>query len=175
MQFDKKDRLVLINQYQILKQLDSSQADHYDQLIEVLQNGYAVFYPMLDEPLAQELSAYEGRLVLDILAFYRVVEDHKTRHPDGEVAQHWLARFQGFNADAEPGHLRLTRFLIETRGEFPEQQPYADETDRFTSPWHMAKPYRKIVDAWCKQGRPEDLDEAGILEILNVVPPPRKK
>ncbi|MBI6636170.1 YfbU family protein, partial [Pseudomonas paralactis] len=48
-QLTKKDRLILINQYKILASLDKDDESHYLELIQILENGYSIFYPMIDE------------------------------------------------------------------------------------------------------------------------------
>ena len=40
MQLEKKDRLILINQYTILQLLDPDNKDSYEENIEVLRDGY---------------------------------------------------------------------------------------------------------------------------------------
>lgn len=43
MQFTKKERLNLINQYKILSKLYPEDSEHYDELREILEDGYEVF------------------------------------------------------------------------------------------------------------------------------------
>ena len=38
MKLDKKDRLILINQYKILAKLDANDATYYKELIQILEN-----------------------------------------------------------------------------------------------------------------------------------------
>ena len=49
MKLQKKDRLLLINQYKILAALDKGEESHYLELIEILERGYSIFYSMIDE------------------------------------------------------------------------------------------------------------------------------
>ena len=39
MEIDKKDRLILINQYEILKHLNPDYKSEYERNIEILENG----------------------------------------------------------------------------------------------------------------------------------------
>jgi uncharacterized protein YfbU (UPF0304 family) len=96
MELTKKDRIVLINQYEILKRLDPDNADYYGQLCEILRSGYEYFYSMIDEGADANMPSEEGRLVIDILDFYRSVEDYKYNHPDDkELSEHPWGTFKG--------------------------------------------------------------------------------
>ena len=102
MELTKKDRLFLINQYEILKALNHDSASHYEELIEILANGYEIFYSMVDEWISDDMPSGKGSLVLDILNFYRSVEDYKHKNPgDKEIEGHLWSNFKGFDGNNE--------------------------------------------------------------------------
>ena len=153
MDLSKKDRVFLINQYQILKSLYPNESSHYDELIEILQNGYEIFYSMIDEWVGDEMPADQGRLVLDILNFYRFVEDYKLNNPDDkEVNDNLWSLFRGFDGNSESEYMGFARFLINRQNKFSEQQQYKQKTDNFNSHMPTLEKYSNMIQAWRKLG-----------------------
>jgi uncharacterized protein YfbU (UPF0304 family) len=169
MELTKKDRIVLINQYEILKRLDPDNADHYGELCEILRNGYEYFYSMIDKGADADMPSKEGRLVVDILDFYRSVEDYKYRHPDDkELSEHPWGTFKGFDGNNETNYMAFARFLIERQSKFTEQMQYREQTDNFNSHSRTTLPkYRRIVAKWYEKGREYMTSKEVILEVLN--------
>lgn len=66
MQFTKKERLSLINQYKILSKLYPEDSEHYDELREILEDGYEVFYSQISDWISQDMPENAGRFVLDV-------------------------------------------------------------------------------------------------------------
>ncbi|MCH7305898.1 YfbU family protein [Acinetobacter sp. NIPH1876] len=145
MQLEKKDRLILINQYKILAKLDTNDANYYKELIQILENGYEIFYSLLDQWIDDEMPKEESRFVLDILDLYRAIEDLKRRTKDEELIQHSYSIFKGFDGNNESEHLGFTRFLIEIQGKFQEQKQYYYQNDHLNSHCPMLDKYRRML------------------------------
>jgi uncharacterized protein YfbU (UPF0304 family) len=144
MELTKKDRLILMNQYQILKRLDPDSAKQYDQAIEILKHGYAPLYSQLGAGLTEsELCEEKAQLVTDILGACQALEAYRSAHPeDKEVGGHAWAKFRGFDATTEAEYQNYARLL--------RQDTPASEAPT------VAK-YRMIASVWAAQGRPAEI------------------
>jgi uncharacterized protein YfbU (UPF0304 family) len=147
MDLTKKDRLFLINQYKILAFLNPDEAKYYDELIEILQNGYAIFYSQLHEWISDDVDAEAGRFVLDILNLYRAVENIKRSTKDEALIKHYYSFFHGFDGNNEGEYFLFCRFLIETQGKFQEQLPYLGQNDNLNSHTPMTGKYQRMLEA----------------------------
>lgn len=146
MKLEKKDRLMLINQYKILVQLNSNESNYYKELIEILENGYEIFYSMLDQWMDDGMPEEEGRFVLNILDLYRAIEDVKRKTRDEQLLTHHHAVFSGFDGNNEAGHLSFARFLIEVQNKFQEQKQYLFQNDNLNSHCPMIDKYQRMLE-----------------------------
>ena len=151
MKLDKKDRLILINQYKILAKLDANDATYYKELIQILENGYEIFYSLLDQWIDDEIPVEKSRFVLNILDLYRAIEDLKRKTKDSRLLQHSYGNFKGFDGNNESEYLGFTRFLIEIQGKFQEQKQYYYENDHLNSHCPMIHKYERML-AKVKEG-----------------------
>lgn len=125
MDLSKKDRVFLINQYEILKALNPDYSSDYEESIEILQNGYETFYSRFDDSVYDAMSSEKSSLVFNILEIYRSVEDYKHNNPgDEEIEGHLWSNFKGFDGNGEIEYRAFPRFLIEKQGKFTEQIVY---------------------------------------------------
>lgn len=168
MQLTKKDRLFLINQYEILKRLDKENPDGYDEYIKILSSGYTIFYDMIDQWIFDEMPEDEGRFVLDILSIYRVIEDYKRKNQsDSEIKDHHWGTFRGFDGNNETEYMSFTQFIIHTQGKFGEQLEYQRKTDNYNSHMPTLQKYKHMVQKWVELGKPYQIPRETILEIIN--------
>jgi uncharacterized protein len=167
MEMTKKDRIFLINQYKILAALNKDEESHYLELIEVLEQGYEIFYSLVDEWVSEDMPKDEGRFVLDVLDLYRAIEDVKRSTKDERLLKHEHSFFRGFDGNHETEHMAFCRFLIDTQGKFQEQKPYKLRNDNLNSHMPMIEKYRRMLilaDQLSKVGR---LSPDQVLEVLN--------
>lgn len=167
MQLTKKDRLRLINQYRILASMYPNESDHYEELIEILQSGYEIFYSLIDEWISEDMPTIEGKFVLDILNIYRMIEDYKRVNKDEEIADHSWGYFRGFDGNSETSHMAFTRFLILRQNKFREQEKYLKLNDECNSHMPTLDKYRKMRAKWKNFGDKFKLSKEEILEILD--------
>ena len=146
MEITKRDRLILINQYRILASLNKNEADHYEELISILENGYAIFYSQLDEWISDEMPEDEGRFVLEVLDLYRAIEDVKRASKDNRLLAHRYSFFRGFDGNNETDHMSFCRFLIEKQGKYQEQKQYLLKNDNLNSHMPMIEKYSRMLD-----------------------------
>lgn len=164
----KIERLILANQYKILKILENT--SEYDEIIKILEEGYEIFYDEILGHIFDELPESEGQFVLDILSFYDiVVEPYKQKNPnDHEIINHPYSYFKGFDGNSETKYMAFVRFLIEDQKKFSFVAKYAKKTDNFNSHFPMLDKYRKMVELWeSKYNKKYDLKREEILDILN--------
>lgn len=145
MKLEKKDRLILINQYKILAKLETNDAHYYKELVEILENGYEIFYSLLDQWIDEEMPRNKSRFVLDILDLYRAIEDLKRKTKDERLLTHSYGNFRGFDGNNESEYLGFTRFLIEIQGKFQEQKQYYYENDHLNSHCPMTQKYERML------------------------------
>lgn len=146
MELSKRDRLILINQYKILASLNKDDADHYQELISILENGYSIFYSQLDEWVSSDMPEEEGRFVLEVLDLYRAIEDVKRSSKDERLMTHDYSFFLGFDGNNETEHMSFCRFVIETQGKFQEQQQYLLKNDNLNSHMPMIEKYSRMLE-----------------------------
>lgn len=169
MKISKKDRLILINQYRILAVLYPEDREHYDELAKILEDGYSIFYGQTTERLSTDLPEDEGKLVLNILDFYRMIEDFKRTNKNTIIGEHAYGSFPGFDGNNETSHLSFVRFLIDDQKKFSEQRNYFKHYDSFNSHMPMRQKYRRMIDKWQNHGNSKwRLSESEILEILDL-------
>ncbi len=146
MKLRKIDRLLLINQYKILAALDKNEESSYLELIEILENGYSIFYSMIDEWVSEDMPVEKGRFVLQVLDLYRAIEDVKRSTKDSRVVNHPDSVFLGFDGNNESEYLGFCRFLIEKQGKFQEQKQYLQKNDGMNSHMPMVKKYERMLE-----------------------------
>lgn len=145
--FTKKDRLILINQFKILAALNQEDESYYLELIQILENGYSIFYPMVDEWVNDDMPKHIGEFVLDVLDLYRAIEDVKRSTKDERILGHRNSYFRGFDGNNESSYMGFCRFLIETQGKFQEQRPYLLKNDNLNSHMPMRDKYSRMLEA----------------------------
>lgn len=168
MQFTKKERLNLINQYKILSKLYPEDLEHYDELREILEDGYEIFYSQVSEWVSQDMPKKEGKFVLDVLDLYRAIEDYKRISKDQKVIDNYYSYFRGFDGNNEGKHMQFARFLIHKQNKFSEQKDYLRKNDNLNSHTPMISTYEKMLSKWIDKGRPWNLNAQDIDDILSI-------
>lgn len=145
MKLDKKERLILINQYKILSLLDADSSGYYQELIKILENGYEIFYSTFDQWIDDDMPVDKGKFVLEILDLYRSIEDIKRKSKDKSLMIHNYSFFQGFDGNNESEYMAFARFLIDVQGKFVEQKEYLIRNDSLNSHMPMVEKYERML------------------------------
>jgi uncharacterized protein YfbU (UPF0304 family) len=155
MELTTKDRLILINQYQILKRLDPKAEQQCDQAIEILKYGYSQLYGQIGADVADsEMCSDKCQVVCDVVGAYKALGAYTAKNPgDKEVAGHPWAKFRGFHPGTEGEYLGYARFL----------ESNTPESDAPT----LSKS-RMIAAYWAAQGRPEELTRDIVAAMLGL-------
>ncbi len=148
MELSMGDRLILVNQYEILKRLDEDQVAKYDNAIAILKHGFKLFYPELDA-IDKEVSEDDCVLVRNTLTIYHQIEKYKTEHPDDtEIRDHVYGRFVGFDGNNEGQLISLAEFLIYSDDLYLEQRGSKAEKDGFNNHTRMHDTYKRMITRW---------------------------
>lgn len=155
MELTKKERLILYNQYEILKSLNPNEKKYYERDQEILINGFKYNYDDLVCGLMDETSEEISQFVIDVLQMYRVLNNSYDKLNDDEKAQIDIydISFKGFDGNEEIDHYVYAKFYLEKLdkfGELKESKYYA-----VNSHGNMLNGYRKMVSLWkeVKTGR----------------------
>jgi len=151
--FSEAERLILINQYQILSMLttDSHEKEYYDLGREALEEGYEQLYDEFLPSVAAPLSSDVFHLVFDILDVYRTIHYYVINNPDDvEVTANPGSTFAGFDGNEETEYLALTRFVVNKMGRYDEQASLG--SDDFNSHRPMVEKYQHMIEAWKSLG-----------------------
>ncbi|WP_022850933.1 YfbU family protein [Limisalsivibrio acetivorans] len=145
----KKDRLILINQYKILKELTDNDIEErqYDKNIEILLRGYELEFEYLCEFDDNIFERKECEKVLAILNLYRVITNIVNQNDYDEVKEHSRFLFEGFDGNNETEYLRYAKFYLEDPEKF-EELSNGRENDSFNSHSPMLNVYERMLDEW---------------------------
>ena len=166
MGISKKDRVILINQYRILAKIYPDEIEHYTELIEILENGYSIFYSQVEESILSDMNAEEGRFVLDVLDMYRAIETSKRKYGLTAFKSEYFSFFRGFDGTHETRYMSFSRFLINTQGKFAEQKLYLKENDNLNSHSATLETYGAMLAHWELLGKPRILSQEDALSII---------
>jgi uncharacterized protein YfbU (UPF0304 family) len=166
MNLTKLERLLLINQFEILKTIKEENQEYYEQMIDILTNGFSIYYSELESGLFDEMPAGDGRFVLDVLDLYHAIEDFKRRNEAKAINEHAFGYFPGFDGNEEGEYLGFVRFIIDKKKLFEEQEQYRTKTDDFNSHSRTLPRFSEMVARWERLGKKFELTEPEILNIL---------
>jgi uncharacterized protein YfbU (UPF0304 family) len=149
----KFERLSLVNQYRILRKLDSENAEDYDFLAEVFEEGYTSEYYVAFQSFQDEMSPDETKDVMDTLEMYTSLQRaYKSFGQDDRAAfTESDLEFSGWDGNDEMGCRRMAfaRFLrtqgrwatlqLRKPGDFNSHMPDFGQYERMLGAWREAK------------------------------------
>lgn len=121
MELTKKDRLVLYNQYEILKLLNSDDeymVKQYEINQEILLNGYKRNYNDLIEWMMDDTPEEVSKFVWDVLQLYRTLYTSYKILSAEEKEQIDVndIRYAGFDGNKETGYYTYANFILKKNG-----------------------------------------------------------
>lgn len=168
MELTKKERLILYNQYEILKSINPEEAEDYEINQEILINGFKVNYENLIEGFEEETSEEISNFVIDVLQMYRALNNSYDRLNDEgkEQIDLYNISFKGFDGNHETDYYAYAKFYLNQLGRFEELK----ESEHFEINSHrnMFSNYRRMVSLWkeVKTGRYDNLTLENMLYII---------
>jgi len=166
MELTIKERIQLINQYNILASLNPSDTNHYEELIEILENGYEIFYSQIEGWVSESMPSSEGKFVLDVLSLYRAIEDYKRQNPSHALEEHHWGHFVGFDGNNETAYMGFARFLIHKQKKFSEQKKYLEINDDCNSHSQTVEFYKRMLVKWEEMDKKFELNDEEVHKIL---------
>lgn len=160
------ERLILINQFNILEQMNP-QDPYFKNGREILENGYRNLYSEITDILSDEMSEQDGDFVIDVLQMYRSLNDSYIKIKDKENVSEEDLNFPGFDGNQEGKFYLFTKFYIQDFGRYAE---FSDgKHGEFNSHSRMIPKYRRMLAEWREQaGRYEsELTIEQIKRIIN--------
>ena len=166
MKIEEKDRLILVNQYRILASLNKTEEQHYQEKIEILENGYEKLYQNLFENFSNEtLSIDECNFVMDVLEMYGTGITLSFNNLGTKSLTKEEIRFPGFNTNEEFKYYSFILFWLETLDRYAEIQEISDGNYRGIG-GNVGK-YEKMIDKWKSFGK-YHLSEEQIRELIKI-------
>lgn len=145
MELTIESRLILRNQYRLLKHLDPDAADEAEQAITILENGFESEYWRLTGTFGSTLSVEDGHEVSDILQMFRELRWSYADVGDESGVDENRIAFLGFDGNYETKQLLLAKFLIGQEGHWDELKGAGDHLN---SHWPVIDTYRRMLAVW---------------------------
>ncbi|MDU5492441.1 MAG: YfbU family protein [Clostridium perfringens] len=167
--FTEKERLMLFNQYEILKRLDEDLYDEYELKQEILLNGYTHNYDELVEGFNSEVDSEISKFVFDVLQMHRVLlfsYEDLTPEEKQEVNLKDI-KFRGFDGNEETDYYMYAKFVLKKLKRFEEI--YDDGKVEFNSHWNTLNRYKRMLNTWneVSTGRYNNISLQDIKKIIN--------
>lgn len=161
-------RVNLLNQYKILRELalirdDQHMADEYEQLANIVAEGYVIEYDRLTTELSEEMTVDESRFVLNVLDMYSVIyiSYQKIKNPKLTMED---IRFDGFDGNEEIYHYSFCKYILLDEHRFPELS--AGNRQDFNSHYNRIDIYQEMLNKWEAMGKPRTLNENEIEKLI---------
>lgn len=169
MELTKKDRLILYNQYEILKRVDPEGEKFYEVDQEILLNGYKYNYGDLVEGFLEDTDVGISKFVFEVFEMYRMLNNSYQDLNEEEKTQIDLEdlSFKGYDGNEETDYYMYARFLVEKYDRCKEIEK--DKNAEMNSHRNMVQTYNKMLLTWLKvrTGKYDNLSLEGIKQILN--------
>jgi hypothetical protein len=137
MDLTKVEKLLLANQYEILKQLDPSHEKDCDLLLKCLYDGYEFDFEQLLPHFSDPIAPGVQTEVREILQMFRMLHPGYGAEP--------AAVFVGFDGNEETEHYAYATFLLEDRGLWRESR--RDDSD-YNTHTPVLDDYRAMLAIW---------------------------
>lgn len=166
----KQQRLSLLNQYAILREIavlrnDQYDIDTYTEYMTILSYGYVDEYSIFFDDLAEEFKKESSDLVKNILQIYSNMYHSYRKLKNTKLSEKDII-FPGFDGRLETEYLLFCDYLLNDKKLFSEftQKGRKD----FDSHQACCDKYRKMCNKWVDMERPEELTEQQIKDLLSL-------
>jgi uncharacterized protein len=152
-------KLLLINQYEILKRIDSSAERDSELMLECLYRGYDDDFAQLMPQFDKKLDSEVRQEVRDILQMFRALQRSYDEKP--------AAVFVGFDGNDESEYYSYAQFVIEDMGLWRESKR---EDHDYNTHAAILEDYRAMVREWKASNNELQLTNADIERIVSAAP-----
>jgi uncharacterized protein YfbU (UPF0304 family) len=169
MELDIKDRLILYNQYEILKGLNPEESEEYKLMQSIVVNGFKSNYDELIEGFSNETPELISEFVFDVLQMYRVLNDSYCELLPEEKQQidKKDITYAGFDGNEEGSYYTYANFVLEDLGRYEEI--YNHGKVELNSHRNMLNKYSRMIKTWEEETaeRYDNLSFKSIKKIIN--------
>lgn len=162
MELTKKERLLLFNQYRILQELDTQNADEYKIYQKALQYGYEIEYNNFARKFCDEMETSKCQEVIDILNMFRLLEMEYESLPDKNGIDEFGVKFRGFYGNTECSEIGYTRYLVEDCRGFPFLSTPTRDLD---SHCPLLSEYKMMLERWKQSNDKYNLTKEDLVRI----------
>lgn len=178
MELSRLDRVILANQYTILQAIDSENAEHYEQALQVLKGGYELEYEAYIACIVypDTMPYDECVLVIDVMDMYMAMQRSYDKLEDKSEIKEGKLDFPGFDGNHETRYMSYAEFVVEKQGKFTPLRFDKDRCndtpphilDRFNSHSPTLDLYRRRIEVWKSLSDKYNLSKDDISSILAV-------
>lgn len=168
----KIDRLILYNQYEILRELslkngDQQQAERYEIFSTIVLNGYEYDYCQIFEGFSEYLLKNKSKFVMDILALYQAIYDKaKSLSVEEKDKYGYKLKFRGFDGNNEIDYFAYCKFVIKDQKKYPDL--YENGSNELNSHHEIVEYYKKLLKLWKDAGEPYELSNDLFKKLMEV-------
>lgn len=157
----KEERLILINQYQLLKQTSDEEDDqkYWDLKIKILREGWAYLYESeLFEVIEEEKDEKVCKEVIDILKMYRnILGSVKNNGGIEKFDGDYMLQFRGFDGNEEIDHYSFMQLYIEDMERFNESKSENSHSNMLSTYREMLERYNEVTKSKYKDLTNEEI------------------
>lgn len=155
------ERLVLWNQYEILKSLRPQDASDFEVKQQILENGYEDYYSEINNIMSTaSLDKKTTDEVVHILNTFRAIYFSCQKLNCTPISKN--ANFIGFDLNNEGDQYAFAKFLRRTLGKWEELKDEPDNSHMMT-----LNRYRRMLSTWVRLGKKYELTSDEIEQIAN--------
>jgi uncharacterized protein len=165
MNMNHAQRLILSNQYEILKKLNPEKADYYQRCQTIIEHGYCLQLLDLEKEFGH-LDEATCREVIDTLEMYHALKvsyENLLEQEAQEVTPNRL-EYIGYSRGHEKELADYVCFLLDVEGRFPE---LGKRCSSLNSELGMRDKYQRMLTAWRDCPRHYKLSIQEIRKVLN--------
>lgn len=157
----KEERLILINQYQLLKQTSDEEDDqkYWDLKIKILREGWTYLYESeLFEVIEEEKDEKVCKEVIDILKMYRnILGSVKNNGGIEKFDGDYMLQFRGFDGNEEIEHYSFMQLYIEDMELFNESKSENSHSNMLSTYREMLERYNEVTKSKYKDLTNEEI------------------
>ncbi|WP_238902660.1 YfbU family protein [Clostridium sp. YIM B02506] len=164
MDLSKKERLILWNQYEILKALYPENKDVYDVEQKIVLSGYKHNYDELISGMFDETPEDVSKFVIDVFSMFRsLIGSYKNlKREEKEEIKNEKILFKGYDGNDELDYYDYSKFFLDDFDKFGEIKAMKDF--EYNSHCAMVGRYSEMLRKW-KEVRISKYDDLTLEQI----------
>ncbi|MDU6337091.1 MAG: YfbU family protein [Clostridium sporogenes] len=169
MELSKKERLMLWNQYEILKALYPDDIENYEIYQKIVLDGYKYNYENLATWILDETPEEVSKFVFDVFNMFRILNNSFSALKDKEKLEIDKTKlcFSGYDGNEETDYYSYTNFVIDDLKRYEELSE--DKNFQLNSHCQMVNTYKKMLNKWVeiRAGKYDNLTLEQIKKIID--------